>query len=245
MINKNNKNENKVAIILGIMCMFLSIAIVTQINTVKNSTTTVGKTLVENELRDSVLRWKQKYENAYAKLEAEEVELTKLRDKISTTDSSSSISNSKLIKYNSLLGNTELIGKGIIITLTDGDNSLSKVSISDVIVHDSDLLQIVNALKNADADAISVNDQRIVSSTSISCVGNVVKINQEKVGVPFVVKAIGSPNQLYGALTMVGGYLEILETAGVKVKVEQVDKETIVIPKYEGIYKFNYASIDE
>ena len=56
--------ELRIAIILGVMCFFLTTAIVIQMNTVSKSTTTVGKTLVENELRDSVSRWKQKYENA-------------------------------------------------------------------------------------------------------------------------------------------------------------------------------------
>ena len=69
----------KISLLLGIMCMFLTLGIAIQINTVKNSTTTVGKTLVENELRDSTLRWKQRYEEAYAELEDKEEELNSLR----------------------------------------------------------------------------------------------------------------------------------------------------------------------
>ena len=59
-----NPNKVKIAIILGIMCCFLTAGICVQIRTVKSSTTTVGRTQAENELRDSVLRWKEKYENA-------------------------------------------------------------------------------------------------------------------------------------------------------------------------------------
>lgn len=225
--------------------MFLTLGISIQINTVKNSTTTVGKTLVENELRDSTLRWKQRYEEAYAELGDKEEELNSLRDQVASKDESYGGLTNKLEQYNLLLGNTELVGKGIIITLKDGDSDKVKGYATDYIVHDGDILEVVNALKNAGAEAISVNGQRIISTTGISCVGNVITINGEKVGVPYEIQAIGLTSQLYGSVTMPGGYLELLENAGVQVDVEQVEKETIVIPRYNGIYKFDYATIYE
>ena len=236
----------KISLILGIMCFFLTFGIAVQINTVSKSTTTVGKTLVENELRDSVLRWKQKYENAYEKLEEKEKTLNSLREQVSNSDENHSGMNSKLARYNSLLGNTEVVGKGIVITVTDGDGSnLNTIWASDYIVHDGDLYEIVNSLKNAGAEAISINGQRIVSKSSITCAGNVVLINGEKVGVPYEIKAIGLPSMLYGAVTMPNGYIDWMINDGVKVDVKQIEKETIVIPKYEGIYKLEYATIFE
>lgn len=107
------------------------------------------------------------------------------------------------------------------------------------VVHDADLLEVVNALKNAGAEAISINEERVVNSTAITCIGNVTKVNGEKVGSPFVIKAIGLTEKLNGALTMPGGYLEILKNDGVQVKVEEASE--IVIPKYNGMYHFNYA----
>ncbi len=238
--------ELKVSIILGIMCFFLTAGIVVQINTVSKSTTTVGKTLVENELRDSVLRWKQNYESAYEKLEEKESTLDSLREQVSSTDENYGGLSTKLNNYNSLLGNKELIGKGVIITVKDGDGSgLNGSWANDYVVHDGDLYELVNALKNAGAEAISINDQRIVSKTAITCAGNVVLINGEKVGVPYVIKAIGLPSKLYGAVKMPGGYMELMINDGVNVSVEQIEKETIVIPKYNGIYKFQHATIFE
>ena len=236
----------KISLILGIMCFFLTLGIVVQINTVSKSSTTVGKTLVENELRDSVLRWKLKYENAYEKLEEKEETLNSLREQVSNSDETHSGMSSKLARYNSLLGNTEVIGKGIVITVTDGDGSnLNGNFASDYIVHDGDLYEIVNSLKNAGAEAISINDQRIVSKSSITCAGNVVLINGEKVGVPYEIKAIGLPSMLFGAVTMPNGYIDWMIEDGVKVDIKPVEKETIVIPKYEGIYKLEYATIFE
>lgn len=233
----NQKNKLYVAILLGIMCCFLTTGIVIQIKTVSNSSTLIGKTQTENELRDSVLRWKEKYENAYEKLEKKEKELENLRDQASnSTDSSSGLSN-KLQRYNMLLGQTDLIGPGVIITLEDGD---SKYAL-DPIVHDGDLLEVVNALRNAGADAISINNQRITSRTEITCAGNIIRINGEKVGAPFVIRAIGSALRLYTSINISGGYIEQLKDGYVKVDVKQIDKNTIEIPKYEGTYKYEYA----
>lgn len=235
---KLEKSRLKIGIILGVMCCFLTAGIITQIKTVQNSPTTVGKTQTENELRDSVLRWKEKYENAYEKLEKKEKELEKIREQVSNSNDSAKGLSNKLEKYNLLLGKSDLIGKGIIITLKDGE---IRNFGGDPLVHAQDVMNVVNALKNAGADAISVNNQRVVDSTAFNCIGNVITVNGEKVGVPFVIKAIGLPSQLYGSLTMKGHYLSMLEAGGVKVNVEQVDKETIIIPKYEGIYKLEYA----
>lgn len=235
---KLEKNKLKTCIILGVMCCFLTAGIITQINTVKNSTTTVGKTQTENELRDSVLRWKEKYDNAYEKLEKKETELEKLREKVSNSNDSAKGLSSKLERYNALLGKTDLIGKGIIITLKDGNTRI----FGDPIVHAEDVLEVVNVLKNAGAEAISVNNQRVVNSTSFNCIGNVITVNGQKVGVPFVIKAIGLPSQLYGSVKMPDHYLDIMESSGVSVEVKQVEKDTIIIPKYDGIYKLEYAS---
>lgn len=236
-----NLNKLKISIMLGLMCMFLTCGIFVQINTVNNSTTGVGKTQVENELRDSVLRWKEKYENLYNKSEKKEKELEELRQKAANSDESSKELSQKLEKYNTLLGYTDLEGAGLIITLDDGDSSVLKGNASNYIVHDGDLLEIVNELKNAGAEAISINGERITNRSGIECVGNVITVNGEKVGAPFVIKAIGLTSKLYGAIARPMGYAELLEGYGVKVKIEQVEKNTIKIPKYNGVYRFKYA----
>ncbi len=234
--------KSNIGILLGSMCCLLTIGICVQVKTVSSTTTTVGRTQMENGLRDSVLRWKEKYDNAYAKLEKEEKELENLREQASNTDDSASDMSNRLSEYNSLLGYTSLKGTGIVVTLDDGEATTTKMLTSDIIVHDADLLEVVNDLKNSGAEAIAINDQRIVSTTAITCAGNIIKINGEKVGAPFVIHAIGPTLKMYGAITRPGGYLELLEEVGVKVKVEQVEKSTIEVPKYEGAYKFEYAT---
>lgn len=235
--------KEKIGLLLGIMCMLLSIGIAIQIKTVKSSSTGVGKTQSENELRDSVLRWKEKYEEVYAKQAKKEKELEKLRNQVVNQDEDSVKLSEELQENNMLLGLYDVSGEGIIITLKDATKSAIKTALfvdpNDFVVHDADLMEVVNALKESGAEAISINGQRIVDSTAITCLGNVIQINGEKVGVPFEIKAIGLTERLYGGLTMPYGYLDNMESAGIQVKVEKSDN--IVIPKYERVNQFEYA----
>ena len=98
---------------------------------------------------------------------------------------------------------------------------------------------LVNDLCIAGAEAISINGERIVSTSAITCIGNVIKINDEKVGTPFEIQAIGSQERLYGALTMNGRYLEQLKARGLNVKV--IRSDSVEVDKYNGIFKFDYA----
>ena len=88
------------------------------------------------------------------------------------------------------------------------------------------------------AEAIEINDQRITNTSSITCEGNVTKINGEKIGSPFVIKAIGSQGLLYGQLTRPGSYLSLMSDDGIVVDVSKSDD--ISIEKYKGVVNFEY-----
>ena len=232
--------EKNIAIMLGVMCFLLTVGICVQVRTVTSNASKMGRTYAENELRDSVLKWKEKYDLAYQKLETKEVKLEKLRETVSTSSESSETAKEDLEKNNMALGYSEVIGPGITIILKDGELNSNKLDVSSYLVHYSDLVEVINALKNAGAEAISVNGQRIVNTTAISCAGNIIRVNNEKVGVPFVINAIGSKEKLYGALTMLGGYIDKLKDDGVDVDITQ--QNSITIPKYDGVYKYEYAT---
>ena len=93
---------------------------------------------------------------------------------------------------------------------------------------------------NSGADAVSINDERIVSATEILCDGNIIRVNGKMIGVPITIKAIGYPERLDGALSRPGGYLEVMANDGVVVTVER--SENINIPKYNGVYSYNYLT---
>ena len=138
-----------------------------------------------------------------------------------------------------IAGITKVKGEGIEIRLEDGGiDDINQSSRTDTIVHDSDLLSIINELKAAGAEAISVNDERIVNTTSVRCVGPVIQINYNKVASPFVIKAIGNSKLLYSALNIQNGIVDILKNAKIKVNIEM--KKNIEINEYSGDYTFKY-----
>lgn len=168
-------DKHKAAITLGIVCLILTICICVQIKTVKNSNSTVAQTFKENNLRDEVLKWKEKYDNISEVLDEAEKNLAKVREESAKDNNNASEKEKQITLNNNILGITNLKGPGIEITIKDDPNATREsISVFDDIsyhiVHDADLRYVVNELKNAGAEAISINGQRLVNTTAITCI---------------------------------------------------------------------------
>lgn len=230
--------KRTISIILGIMCFALTFGIFVQVRTIRSTNSSIGQNQEANELRDEILKYKERYDNRFKELEEAEKELEKEREEATKNNSELEQAQQKITEGNKLTGMTEVTGPGVTITLTDGKGiATSTLNPSQVIVHDLDVLSVVNELINAGAEAISINDQRWVLTTAISCRGNTIDINGERIGAPFVIKAIGLPEYLAG-LERVGGYLELMRGDGVGVTLEK--SNSITIPKYSGVINFEY-----
>lgn len=237
-------NKKTISLILGLMCVVLSFGIAVQIKTINGTGTTISTNTRENELRDAVLKAKEKYDNLYEELEDMETQLeTERTNSTQNNDELTKLENT-IKDGNKILGLSEVKGNGIVITVDDNQNISSNSWYGDpnwLIVHDIDIINIVNELKNAGAEAISINEQRIVTTSAIECDGNVIKVNGQKIGAPFVIKAIGLP-ELLMSIDRFMGYLDYLrDDRFLSVDVEKLDKEELTIPKYTGVMKFEYA----
>ncbi len=223
--------------------MLLVMAICIQINTIKSATKTVGTILKDNSgLKDELLNCQGKYEALYRELESKEQKLEQVRLNAAAKNEGDTKNEVEIKNNQRLLGLTEVSGQGFIIQLDENReiNSDEVLNISEYLVHEEDLLYIINELFNSGADAISINDQRIVSTTSVLCDGNIIRINGKMVGVPITIKAIGYSKRMEYALTRPGGYLQKMADDGVKVTVQS--SEEITIPKYEGVYNYEYLT---
>ena len=223
--------------------MLLVMAICIQINTIKSATKTVGTTLKDNSgLKDELLNSQGKHEALYRELESKEQKLEQVRLNAAAKNQNDTQNEVEIKNNQRLLGLTEVSGQGFIIQLDENReiNSNEVLNISEYLVHEEDLLYIINELFNSGADAISINDQRIVSTTSVLCDGNIIRINGKMVGVPITIKAIGYSKRMEYALTRPGGYLQKMADDGVKVTVQS--SEEITIPKYEGVYNYEYLT---
>ena len=233
------QNKKVIAVVLGIMCFALTAGICVQMRTVKGTNATVSNDYEENNLRAEVLRFKEKYDNKVKDLENAEAELEKERENATKNDTDLQEKEKEITQGNKIIGLAEVSGQGVIVTLGDSKKDVSSsLDPSSLLVHDTDVLSVINELKNAGAEAISINDQRIIPTTGIICGGNIIEINGEKVGTPFEIKAIGLPEQL-AALDRPGGYLDLLKSYSIEVKLEK--SNNITIPKYTGTINYKYA----
>lgn len=209
------------AIVLGIMCFMLSFGIAVQISSIKNDSTVVAKENTENHLRDEVLQLNEEYKKAYSKLEKRQKVLESLRQEASNSNDISANWSEDLGKINNFLGLTNVKGSGIIIKLDNGD-----------------LLQIINALNNAGAEAIAINEIRLAFNSEIVMDGDICSLDGNTLETPYNIKAIGSKT-LKGAVSMPGSYIDILKRKGHDITITENDE--IIIKKYDGIYNFNFA----
>ena len=225
----------KIGIVLGVMCFALTLGICIQIKTVKQYSTKVGQNYDQNNLRAEVLKYKERYENKIKEIDKLDNELQTKIEEASNKNQNLEDAKNQIQKANKLIGLSEVTGPGVTITLTDSKiDASSVIDASSLIVHNLDIYYIINELKNAGAEAISVNDQRVVPTTSIECGGNIITINGQKIGLP----------ENLANLNRAGGYLSYMKKASIGVELKK--SNNIIIPKYTGIINYKYAkSIEE
>ena len=137
-------------------------------------------------------------------------------------------------------GITALEGPGITIQLDDNNSGLTSSPADDpnrYIIHYENLLYLVNDLRNAGAEGISINGQRIVVSSEIRCVGNVILVNTNRLAPPFEISAIGDPKALEEALASSTTYQQLsLSGFPVSYKTTGSHSNNISLPAYTGSF---------
>jgi uncharacterized protein YlxW (UPF0749 family) len=113
---------------------------------------------------------------------------------------SSTVSNTELEKLQDDVdslepptGLTPVDGPGVRVTLTDAPRSVDVPGLDPnvLVVHQQDIQAFVNALWAGGADAISLQGQRLISTTGIKCVGNTVVLDGVPYSPPYVIEAVG------------------------------------------------------
>lgn len=135
-------------------------------------------------------------------------ENTKLQNVIAGSSKSSKVLNESLQTAKRFAGLTDVEGPGVTITLRDGEKDTEFTM--DRIIHDVDVLRVVNELWASGAEAVEVNGHRIVGSTSIRCVGPVIHVDGVPIASPVSIRAIGEAKTLEGGLNLPGGILDEL-----------------------------------
>lgn len=137
-------------------------------------------------------------------------------------------------------GLTDVEGPGIIVTVSDSKQPLKMGENQNIyLVHDEDILKIINELRAAGAEAIAINDQRLTATSEIRCAGPTITVNGKLFGPPFRIQAIGEPKLLGDALRLRGGVADTLKYWGIDLLIEE--KNHLRLPAYKGAPKTDFA----
>ncbi len=245
IINKflefSKRNSVLTYITIGIPLFFLSIMLAAQMKTISISDEIVkGKR--ETELAEELLTLQRNYDDLKKNYDDSQKIVNEYKTNSATNDELIASMQRDIKSLKALAGTTEVKGEGIIITMSDGEAEEGS-SRTDALVHDSDLLTVVNELKSAGAEAISINGQRIISTSAIRCVGPVIQVNYKKVASPFEIKAIGNSQYLESAMTIKNGVIDLIKEYGENITISR-EKE-VTIPKFDGTINLEKSTVIE
>lgn len=218
------KEKRIMAITIGLVCALLVAVMFAQFRTVEETDIAGIQNAREEELRTMISSWKTKYEETVQKIEETNAKITEYESKAESIQETDSLLDEELAQTSMLVGKTNVTGEGVIITLTD--NATKQIE-------DTDLLYLMNELKLAGAEAISINDKRIINMTDIVMVNDNMLINGERVSSPYIVKAIGDQKYLSSSLSVKNsGYIDKYTNSGKTVSM--VTERNINILAYNG-----------
>lgn len=169
-------------------------------------------------------------------------EKTQLENAAGDNSKLTKVMNKDLQNMKMFAGLSEVEGPGVTVTLRDNtqtDNTIGAVP--DDVIHDQDVVMVVNELWAAGAEAISVNNHRVSSRTSFTCVGNTILVDNMHIASPVRVRAIGDPDLLIGALNTPGRVIATIKQSSPNmVQIEKVAKHQL--PAYSGPTANRFAS---
>jgi uncharacterized protein YlxW (UPF0749 family) len=144
-------------------------------------------------------------------------------------------------------GLTEQRGPGLTVVLTDAPLDVAESSQQDpnrLVVHQQDIQAVVNAMWLGGATAVTIQGQRVVTTTGIKCIGNAVQLQGVPYSQPYKISAVGDPTSLAAAVDQ-DSYLQLYRSDAAQPDIavgwqETVENE-VVAPAYDGLLDLSYA----
>ena len=194
---KKNIKKGKITMIItiGIACFALALVMSMQFKIVNETDITSIENMREAELRTELANWKSKYEEVNKKYEETSEKIDEYKQNKESNEETEKLVDDELAQVNMTLGKTDVQGEGIEVTLRDSKNEeISRITADDLIL-------IVNSLKTSGAEAISINDERIINMSDIVDINqSFIKINGQRILSPYIIKAIGNQSYLESSL---------------------------------------------
>lgn len=226
------ENGKKViSIVIFAVTIVLVALIFIQFRTVEETYSIGIESMQEEELRTEILEWKNKYEELNSRIEENNEKIKEYTNIVENNQQSSELLDLELTEYNMLVGKTNVIGSGVIITLTD---TYMKTYTS------RNLVYLVNELRYAGAEAISINGQRITNMTDIVTIqGKYMLVNGERISSPYEVRVIGEQETIQEILNFPeDGFIQNYKNEGYTIEMNVQDN--VQIPAYTKQFELKY-----
>ena len=188
----------------NLIILFIIFALFGSVATIQIRSTVVASRQSREALDPGQL--KAQLDNRIKTGEAFKAQITELENKKesflkSVPDNTINISkNQELERLKEMSGLTDVTGKGVVVILNDAEKVSEDENVMDYIIHDEDVYNVINELRAAGAQAISINNERIIATSEVRCAGPTIKINNNRYAVPYEIKAIGDSDVLYDNL---------------------------------------------
>ena len=131
-------------------------------------------------------------------------------------------------------------GPGISIGIDDSKKqSKTGENLNLYLIHDDDILKVINELRAAGAEGISINEQRLIATSEIRCAGPTLSVNNTRYSPPYEIKAIGDSQTLENALKMRGGVVETLQFWGIQITIKT--ENNVILPAYKSQFRFEHS----
>jgi uncharacterized protein YlxW (UPF0749 family) len=178
-----------------------------------------------------------------------QAQILDLRDRITAAETSSEGSDALVKQLNDALfqarlaaGLTALDGNGLVVQLQDAPQAAQAAGGEDLVVTGLDVRTVVEELWLAGAEAVAVNDERIVATTAILDIGGSLLVNSAYLAPPYQVKAVGPADmnaQLASSASWVSFVASRAGPNGIQVSIAQ--PADLVVPAYAGTVTIRYA----
>lgn len=213
---------------ISMVALFLGLMIALQIRT----STSVEQGISADRVQELTIEKKQ-VERDLDQLREESVDLQlKLEEAGKSHTAATGALEDELFKNKLYGGLVPVEGEGVEVLLSNREGSYYNIK-------DDDLLKVLNDLRGAGAEAIAVNDQRILATSEARLAGSHINVNTTRLSPPYRVVAIGPSDKLKSSLELRGGLQEYLTDLGVLVTVEAKDR--VLVPAYTGALRFDHA----
>jgi uncharacterized protein YlxW (UPF0749 family) len=182
-----------------LVCIVLGFLLATSFNTQKKNSGALN-TPRKKDLISSVHELEKQRDQLKNQIESNRDQISKYEKRAAENQGIQTAFSKELEKVRLVAGLTDVKGSGLIITLADNPKYPQDDDPNNYVIHDYDIRIAVNSLWAGGAEAVSVNDQRLISTSSVRCAGSTILLNANRLVTPYTIKAVGNPARMLDAI---------------------------------------------